>query len=143
MNSSRALSDTVPKAHERMVQETRQGSGLLSTGALGVGIDLMALTTTRVSLLSLGGDICAKTMERRDEPFSFHKYLLNSYYGSDTILGGRGTGVNKRNKNLCSLRTYFLVRGRENKQISKIYSVLNCGALEKMIAGKGGLGILG
>ena len=43
MNSSVTLSDIAPE-DERMVQKTRQGSTLLYTGSLGVGINSMALT---------------------------------------------------------------------------------------------------
>ena len=52
VNSSRALSDRAPEG-ERMAQTTGQGSALLSTGLLGVGIDLMALMRKRVLALSV------------------------------------------------------------------------------------------
>lgn len=41
------------------------------------------------------------------------------YFGPGTILGAGVTGVSKRDKNPCPLRAYFLVRGRDNKQIKK------------------------
>ena len=44
MNSNGALSDTAPKG-QRMVQKDQQGSALLSTGSLGVGILSLAVTT--------------------------------------------------------------------------------------------------
>lgn len=44
MNSSRVLSDTVLE-DDKMAQKDPQGSAVLCTGSLGVGIVLAALTT--------------------------------------------------------------------------------------------------